>query len=82
MTIATIYSKPFCPFCVKAENLLRDMSIEFDKIDISADPAERSNMLARTNGRTSVPQIFIGDRHIGGYDDLCAAVSRGDVGKR
>lgn len=73
MTSVVIYSKPFCPYCVKAERLLKDADIEYTKIDIGADPSQRDMMLARSNGKTTVPQIFVGDHHIGGFDDLNAA---------
>jgi glutaredoxin 3 len=67
-----IYSTAVCPYCVHAENLLRARgAAEIEKIRIDLDPARRAEMMARTSRRT-VPQIFIGDTHVGGCDDLIA----------
>jgi glutaredoxin 3 len=67
-----IYSTAVCPYCVRAENLLRARGVaEIEKIRVDLDPARRDEMMARTARRT-VPQIFIGDTHVGGYDDLVA----------
>ena len=68
----TMYSTSVCPYCVRAEQLLRQRGVpEIDKIRIDADPALRDEMMART-GRRTVPQIYIGDTHVGGFDDLAA----------
>ena len=68
----TMYSTSVCPSCVRAEQLLRQRGVaEIDKIRIDADPALRDEMMART-GRRTVPQIYIGDTHVGGFDDLAA----------
>jgi len=68
----TMYSTSVCPYCVRAEQLLRQRGVaEIDKIRIDADPALRDQMIART-GRRTVPQIYIGDTHVGGFDDLAA----------
>ena len=67
-----MYSTSVCPYCVRAEQLLRQRGVaEIDKIRIDADPALRDQMIART-GRRTVPQIYIGDTHVGGFDDLAA----------
>jgi len=66
----TMYSTAFCPYCVQAERFLRSKgveAIEFIRVDL--DPALRRSMMERT-GRRTVPQIFIGDTHVGGFDDL------------
>ncbi|MEI8302109.1 MAG: glutaredoxin 3 [Burkholderiales bacterium] len=67
-----MYSTSVCPYCVRAEQLLRQRGVaEIDKIRIDADPTLRDQMIART-GRRTVPQIYIGDTHVGGFDDLAA----------
>lgn len=70
MPPVTIYTTRFCPYCVSAKALLRKKSVEFVEIDVTGDPAGRRAMTARSAGRTTVPQIFIGERHIGGCDDI------------
>ena len=67
----TIYSTLVCPYCVAAKNFLKSKSLEWKEIRIDLDPAEREKMMARAK-RTSVPQIFVGDVHVGGYDDMMA----------
>lgn len=67
-----MYSTAVCPYCQRAEMLLKQRGVgEIEKIRIDTDPAQRDAMIAKT-GRRTVPQIFIGDRHIGGFDDLAA----------
>jgi glutaredoxin 3 len=70
MTPITIYTTRFCPYCSSAKDLLARKKVAFDEIDVTGDPAGRRAMTARAGGRTTVPQIFIGDRHVGGCDDL------------
>lgn len=65
-----IYTKPGCPYCASARQLLARKGVSFTEIDILREPARRSEMIARANGRTTVPQVFIGGLHIGGCDDL------------
>ena len=78
-TSVRMYSTAVCPFCVMAERLLRSKGVsEIEKIRIDLDPAARDDMMART-GRRTVPQIYIGDRHIGGYDDLAALDRQGGL---
>lgn len=67
----TIYSTAICPYCVAAKNFLKSKGMSWNEIRIDTDPAARDTMLARAK-RTSVPQIFIGDTHVGGYDDMMA----------
>lgn len=70
MNTVTMYSKLTCPFCVQAEQLLKRKGVsKLNKIRVDENPAELETMIART-GRRSVPQIFIGDTHVGGFDDL------------
>lgn len=67
----TIYSTAICPYCVAAKNFLKSRGLSWNEVRIDTDPAERARMLARAK-RTSVPQIFVGDTHVGGYDDMMA----------
>ena len=72
-----IYTTITCPYCVKAKVLLTKKGLDFNEIDVSSDSELRSKMTLRANGRTSVPQIFINDQHIGGCDDLHALDEKG-----
>jgi glutaredoxin 3 len=67
-----IYSSPLCGFCHAAKRLLTDKGVSFSEIDVLANPARKPEMIQRANGRRTVPQIFIGEIHVGGYDDLSA----------
>ena len=67
-----IYTTRYCPYCHAAKRLLSGKGAEFTEIDVGGNPKERRAMSARANGRMTVPQIFIGAAHIGGYDDLYA----------
>jgi glutaredoxin 3 len=67
-----IYTKFLCPFCSRAKAILKRHGAEFEEIDISLGGERRTEMIARAGGRTTVPQVFIDDRHIGGCDDLSA----------
>jgi glutaredoxin 3 len=67
----TIYSTAVCPYCVAAKNFLASKGQSWEEVRIDLDPAQREKMMALTR-RTSVPQIFIGDVHVGGYDDMIA----------
>jgi len=79
MSNITIYTKAFCPFCIRAKQLLSSKGQEFDEIDIGYNPDQRPNMIERSGGGTTVPQIFIGERHVGGCDDLFALERRGEL---
>ena len=70
MKPVTIYTTPICGFCQRAKQLLNKKGIKFNEIDVMQDPARRSEMMKRSNGGRTVPQIFFGDDHIGGCDDL------------
>lgn len=74
-----IYTKFLCPYCSRAKALLKSKGAAFEEHDISMGGAKRAEMLARAPGRTTVPQIFIGDRHIGGSDDLAALDRAGQL---
>ena len=65
-----IYTSSLCGFCYKAKSLLKRKNILFDEINIDIDFEKRKEMINRSNGKTSVPQIFFGDHHIGGCDEL------------
>jgi glutaredoxin 3 len=67
-----IYTWTWCPFCIRAKNLLAQKGVEFIEYIIDGDEVARAKMTSRANGRRSLPQIFINDRHIGGCDDLYA----------
>jgi glutaredoxin 3 len=72
MARVLMYSTGVCPFCQMAERLLRAKGVaEIEKVRVDLDPARRDEMTQRT-GRRTVPQIYVGDRHVGGYDDLAA----------
>ena len=65
-----IYTSSICGFCYRAKSLLKKKNIPFQEIDIDLDYSKRNEMIEKSGGRTSVPQIFFKDRHIGGCDDL------------
>lgn len=72
MAKVLMYSTAVCPYCVRAEQLLTSKGVtEIEKIRVDLNPEERETMMART-GRRTVPQIYIGDTHVGGFDDLAA----------
>ncbi|MCB2129114.1 MAG: glutaredoxin 3 [Rhodobacteraceae bacterium] len=74
-----IFSTPWCPYCIAAKRLLDSKGVRYDDTDVSGKPELRQAMMARANGRVTVPQIFIGDRHIGGCDDLHALERAGKL---
>lgn len=74
-----IYSKMFCPYCARAKKLLADKGVDYVEYEISNGGEKRQEMLARANGRTTVPQIFIDGRHVGGSDDLAALEREGKL---
>ena len=67
----TIYSTLVCPYCVAAKNFLKSKGLDWNEVRIDLDPVEREKMVAKAK-RTSVPQIFVGDVHVGGYDEMMA----------
>jgi glutaredoxin 3 len=74
-----IYSTGWCPYCLRARALLERKGAAFREVKVDEDPAERDAMLARSGGRRTVPQIFIGDRHVGGFDELYALEKAGTL---
>lgn len=76
MTVVDIYTKVTCPYCVRAKSLLSQKNIVFNEIKIDSDSNLRAKMIQRGNGAYTVPQIFFGENHIGGCDDLFALHAR------
>ncbi len=79
MSKIKIYTTPICPYCVRAKSLLKKKGAQFEEIDVFMDSGAREEMESKSNGRRTVPQIFIGERHIGGCDDLYALESTGEL---
>ena len=71
MQKVTIYTTPYCPYCHAAKALLKKKGVDFEEIDVQ-DRGLRQQMMLRANGRHTVPQIFVGQTHVGGYDDMAA----------
>ena len=67
-----MYSSPICPFCSRAKRLLTDKGVSFDEVNVLMNPKRKTEMIERANGARTVPQIFIGDTHVGGCDELYA----------
>lgn len=78
MTEVTLYTTAICPYCVAAKNFLKSRGATWNEVRVDTDPAARSRMMELAR-RTSVPQIFIGATHVGGYDDLVALDRRGGL---
>ena len=74
-----IYTIRYCPYCFDAKDLLSRKGISFNEIDVSANRDKRQEMIARANGRSTFPQIFIGTTHVGGCDDLYALDEAGKL---
>ena len=79
MSDIVVYSSPFCPYCFMAKKLLAKKGVEFEEIDVVADPKRRQEMIDKASGRKTVPQIFIGETHVGGNDDLQALERAGKL---
>jgi glutaredoxin 3 len=79
MAEITLYTKSWCPYCASAKRLLTQKGASFTEIDIEAKPEKRAEMIGKAGGRTTVPQIFINGRHIGGSDDLHALDHQGQL---
>ena len=79
MPPVVIYTKSTCPFCHAAKALLRSKAAPFEEIGVDGDRAAQAAMAAKANGRRTVPQIFIGDTHVGGCDDLHALEATGEL---
>ncbi len=72
MKTVEIYTSPFCGFCHAAKRLLSQKGVSFVEIDVAREPERRQEMMSRAKGRHTVPQIFVGETHVGGCDDLYA----------
>ena len=80
MAHVDIYTRPFCPYCAQALQVLRKKGADFTEIDDAyADPAAKRAMVARAGGGATFPQIFVGERHIGGCDEMMALERRGEL---
>jgi glutaredoxin 3 len=79
MAKVELYSKEYCPYCTRAIALLRHKGVEFQQIKIDLDPEKRPEMIARSNGSYTVPQIFINDIGVGGCDELYALDSNNEL---
>ena len=79
MTTVEIYTKTTCPYCWRAKQLLNSKGIEYKELVVDFAGPEKETMIERANGRRTVPQIFIGERHIGGCDDLMALERNGKL---
>jgi len=74
-----LYTKPGCPYCIAAMALLKKKGVEFTEIVASNDPEKKQEMIQRSKGRMTFPQIFINDQHVGGSDDLHALDRKGEL---
>ena len=74
-----IYTWSYCPYCIRAKGLLDKKGVEYQEYCIDGDEDARDEMRTRANGKSSVPQIFIDDRHLGGCDDLYALERQGEL---
>ena len=81
MQKVTIYTRAFCPYCSRAVSLLKKKGADFTEIDAGMDPDKKQEMVQRANGARTFPQIFIGERHVGGSDDLAALERSGELDK-
>lgn len=79
MQSVEIYTSPLCGFCHAAKRLLSQKGVSYAEIDVLADPARKPEMIQRANGGRTVPQIFIGETHVGGCDDLYALERAGKL---
>jgi glutaredoxin 3 len=79
MRKVTMYTTPICPYCVRAKALLRKKGVAVDEVDIFMDAGARETMLAKSGGARTVPQIFVGDTHVGGCAELYALERAGEL---
>lgn len=81
MKTVEIYTSPLCGFCHAAKRLLNDKGVTFEEVDVWAQPDRKPEMIERAKGGRTVPQIFVGDVHVGGCDELYALDRKGDLDK-
>jgi len=79
MKKVTVYTSGSCPYCIMAKELLEEKPVEIEELRIDSDPKYIDEAVERSGGRRTVPQIFIGDYHVGGYDELCALDDKGEL---
>jgi glutaredoxin 3 len=79
MTSVTIYTTPTCGYCAAAKSLLARKGVAYCEVDVMREPSRRAEMVQRANGRRTVPQIFIGEAHVGGFDDVSALERAGKL---
>lgn len=79
MNPVVIYTTRICPYCISAKHLLSSKRVAYEEIPVDGDPAIREKMTQRANGRRTVPQIFIGDHHVGGRDELFMLEQSGEL---
>lgn len=79
MAEVTIYTRQFCPYCTRAVSLLKSKNAKFNEIDAGMDPQKKAEMVERSGGGRTFPQIFIGEKHIGGCDDMMALERSGEL---
>jgi glutaredoxin 3 len=79
MASVEIYTTMFCPYCLAAKRLLKNKGADFTEIDVTMNSTRRNAMMERAGGRRTVPQVFIGERHVGGSDELHALEARGEL---
>jgi glutaredoxin 3 len=79
MKKVTIYTTPFCPYCLRAKRLLAHKQVPFEEVDVGSDGLARQTLCQRAGGRSTVPQIWIGEVHIGGSDELYALERQGEL---
>lgn len=79
MAQVTIYTRAFCPYCSRALSLLKQKGVDFTHIDAGMDAQKRAEMIQRSNGARTYPQIFVGETHIGGCDDMMALERAGKL---
>jgi glutaredoxin 3 len=75
----TVYTAPNCGYCTAAKNLLRKKGVQFEEIDVGHDPVLRQELVTRSGGRRTVPQVFIANQSLGGYDDISALNASGEL---
>ena len=81
MPPVVIYTKPLCPYCSRAMSLLSKKGVKYEEIEAAWDPDKKKEMLSKSNGKSTYPQIFIGATHVGGSDELAALDQRGELDK-
>ena len=79
MADVTIYTRQFCPYCTRAVSLLKSKNVNFNEIDAGMDAQKKAEMVERSGGGRTFPQIFIGDKHVGGCDDMMALERSGKL---